>query len=142
MIVVLEMPLIAWVERLMLSKVNATILGILFLAISFIILNFSQSFGILIFGMVLMTIGEMIGSPFSNALALDMAPKGRKGSYMGLYSMSFSVSHIIGHNAGMNAIYSFGFDTTWYGLFIVLIIAAIIIMYLPSMIKNLNLVHK
>lgn len=142
LIVVFEMPLIAWVERLGMSKITATILGIIFLAFSFIILNFSLSFGILIFGMILMTIGEMIGSPFSNALALNMAPKGRKGSYMGLYSMSFSVSHIIGHNAGMNAIYNFGFDATWYGLFIVLIIAAIIIMYLPSLIKNLNLIHK
>ena len=142
MIVFLEMPLIAWVERLKLSKVNATILGILFLAVSFIILNFSDVFGVLIIGMILMTIGEMIGSPFANALALDMAPKGRKGSYMGLYSISFSVSHIIGHNAGMNAIYNFGFSTTWYALFVLLVVAAIIILFLPNMIKKLNLIPR
>ncbi len=137
MIVFLEMPLIAWVERLGMTKITATILGIVFLAISFIILNFSDLFGTLIIGMVLMTIGEMIGSPFSNALALDMAPKGRKGSYMGLYSMSFSISHIIGHNAGMNAIHSFGFEMTWYGMFILLGFAAIIIMYLPKLINKI-----
>ncbi|WP_323788585.1 MFS transporter [Psychroserpens sp.] len=136
MIVCLEMPLISWVERLGMTKITATILGIIFLALSFIILNFSDLFGVLILGMILMTIGEMIGSPFSNALALNMAPKGRKGSYMGLYSMSFSISHIIGHNAGMNAIYHFDFDTTWYGMFVILAIAAIIIMYLPKMIKK------
>ena len=136
MIVFLEMPLIAWVERLNISKITATILGIGFLALSFIILNLSDWFGILIIGMVLMTIGEMIGSPFSNALALDMAPKGRKGSYMGLYSMSFSISHIIGHNAGMNAIHSFGFDMTWNGMFVILGLATFLIMFLPKMVKQ------
>ena len=139
MIVFLEMPLIAWVERLGMSKITATILGIVFLALSFIILNFSSLFGVLIIGMILMTIGEMIGSPFSNALALKMAPKGRKGSYMGLYSMSFSISHIIGHNAGMNAIHYFDFDLTWYGMFFILIVAAIIIMYLPTLMKKQQL---
>ncbi|WP_435413610.1 MDR family MFS transporter [Psychroserpens mesophilus] len=139
MIVFLEMPLIAWVERLGMSKITATILGIVFLALSFIILNFSSLFSVLIIGMVLMTIGEMIGSPFSNALALKMAPKGRKGSYMGLYSMSFSISHIIGHNAGMNAIHYFDFDLTWYGMFFILIVAAVIILYLPNLMKKQQL---
>jgi predicted MFS family arabinose efflux permease len=142
MIVFLEMPLIAWIEKLGMTKITATILGLVFLALSFIILNVSNAFIILIIGAILMTIGEMIGSPFSNALALDMAPKGRKGSYMGLYSMSFSISHIIGHNAGMNAIYSFGFSTTWYAMFTLLVAGAIIILFLPNMIKNLKLSSK
>lgn len=142
MIVFLEMPLIAWVEKLGMTKITATIVGIIFLALSFIVLNVSDAFIVLIIGVLLMTVGEMIGSPFANALALDMAPKGRKGSYMGLYSMSFSISHIIGHNAGMNAIYNFGYDNTWYAMFILLLLGAIIILFLPNMIKNLNLTQK
>ncbi|MBL4663263.1 MAG: MFS transporter, partial [Flavobacteriaceae bacterium] len=97
-IVILEMPIVGWLERIQISKVMATFWGIIFLALSFLVLNFSSWVGILIIGMILMTLGEMIGSPFSNSLALEMSPKGRKGSYMGLYSMSFSLSHIIGHN--------------------------------------------
>ncbi|MGB6268526.1 MAG: MFS transporter, partial [Olleya sp.] len=138
MIVFLEMPLIVFLEKIQITKVTATILGIVFLAFSFIILNYSDWFGILIIGMILMTLGEMIGSPFANALALDMAPKGRKGSYMGLYSMSFSISHIIGHNAVMNTIDQFGFKTTWFWLFIALMLVAAITLYLPKMIKSLN----
>jgi len=94
-IVVFEMPLIAWLDRRKLSKTMATFWGIVFVALSFIVLNLTSWSGILIIGMLLMTLGEMIGSPFSNALALEMAPNGRKGSYMGLYSMS-SLSHILG----------------------------------------------
>ncbi|WP_452221130.1 MDR family MFS transporter [Lacinutrix salivirga] len=133
LIVFLEMPLIAWLERLNLSKTNATIIGIILLALSFIVLNTSNAFGILIVGMVLMTLGEMIGSPFSNALALDLSPKGRKGTYMGLYGMSFSISHVVGHNAGMNSIDHFGFNWTWFGFFILLIIASVLMIYLPKL---------
>ena len=42
MIVVLEMPLIGWLERLGITKTGAMIWGILFLAASFIVLNFSS----------------------------------------------------------------------------------------------------
>ncbi|MBC3844888.1 MFS transporter [Winogradskyella echinorum] len=135
MIVILEMPLISWLERLKLSKTMATFWGIILLAFSIIILNMSHWFGILIIGMILMTLGEMIGSPFASALALDMAPKGRKGTYMGLFSMSFSFSHIIGHNASMNIIDKYGFETTWNVMFIILIIASFLTIYLFKRLK-------
>ena len=135
LIVVLEMPLITWLERRKLSKSMATFWGILLLAFSIIVLNISDWFGILIIGMVLMTLGEMIGSPFASSLALDMAPKGRKGSYMGLFSMSFSLSHIIGHNATLNAIHSFGYFNTWNILFVVLAIAAVLTLILSKKLK-------
>jgi predicted MFS family arabinose efflux permease len=32
---------------------------------------------------------------------------------MGLYSMSFSLAHIFGHNSGMQFINNFGFENTW-----------------------------
>jgi len=136
MIVILEMPLITWLERLKLSKTMATFWGIVLLAFSIIILNISNWFGILIIGMILMTFGEMIGSPFSSALALDMAPKGRKGSYMALFSMSFSISHIIGHNAILNSINNYGFSNTWIILFIILMFAGLLTLYLLKFLKQ------
>ncbi len=135
-IVVFEMPLIAWLERRSLSKTMATFWGIVFTALSFIVLNLTSWSGVLVIGMLLMTLGEMIGSPFSNALALEMAPKGRKGSYMGLYSMSFSFSHIIGHNGGMNLVDNFGFDATWYYMFSLLVVIAILTLWLYRLLKK------
>ena len=130
MIVLLEMPLIGWLERLGVTKTGATLIGIVFLALSFVVLNLHHGFWILILGMVLMTLGEMIGSPFSNALALSLAPEGRKGSYMGIYSMSFSISHIAGHNGGMNLIDRFGFDLTWYTFFAALCLTGLLCWWL------------
>jgi len=135
-IVFVEMPLVGWLERIKVSKTMATFWGMVFLALSFIVLNLSAWSGVLVIGMILMTIGEMIGSPFSNALALEMSPKGRKGSYMGLYSMSFSVSHIFGHSGGMNMVDTYGFNTTWYVVFGVLIIVSIMTLWLHRLLKK------
>tara|TARA_R110000823_G_scaffold311718_2_gene437613 strand:+ start:21529 stop:22749 length:1221 start_codon:yes stop_codon:yes gene_type:complete len=112
-IVIFEMPLIAWLDRKKISKTMATFWGVFFLGLSFLVLNLSDWSGVLVIAMLLMTLGEMIGFPFSNALALEMSPKGRKGSYMALYSMSFSFAHLIGHNGGMNLVNNFGYFTTW-----------------------------
>ncbi|NNE32750.1 MAG: MFS transporter [Winogradskyella sp.] len=136
LIVILEMPLITWLERRSLSKTMATFWGVILLALSFIALTISDWFGVLIIGMILMTLGEMIGSPFSSALAYEMSPIGRKGSYMGLYSMSFSLSHIIGHNAVLNSINVFGYNTTWILLFAVLLFAGLLTLYLMKRLKN------
>ena len=135
-IVVFEMPLIGWLERKQMSKTMATFWGIALLALSFIVLNLTSWSGILIVAMLLMTFGEMIGSPFSNALALQMAPKGRKGSYMGMYAMSFSISHIVGHNSGMNMVDQLGYDVTWYYIFAFLVIIAALTLWLLHLLKK------
>lgn len=136
MIVLFEMPLVSWLERKKVSKTMATFWGVILLAASFMVLNLTSWSGILIIGMLLMTLGEMIGSPFSNALALEMAPKGRKGSYMGLYSMSFSFSHIFGHNGGMNLVDSLGYDTTWTIAAVFLGIVGIATLWLYYLLKK------
>ena len=136
MIVVIEMPLVGWMERINVSKTMATFWGIFFMALSFLVLNISSWSGVLVIGMIFMTIGEMVGSPFSNALALEMAPKGRKGSYMGLFSMSFSLSHIFGHNTGMNLVDQLGFDTTWYVVAIFLVVVGALTLWLKKLLKK------
>lgn len=130
-IVIFEMPLIGWLDRKKVSKTMATFWGIFFLGLSFLVLNFSSWSGVLVIAMFLMTLGEMIGFPFSNALALEMAPKGRKGSYMGLYSMSFSFAHLIGHNGGMNIVDSFGYFSTWnlFAIFLLFVAGLTIWLY-------------
>ena len=140
-IVVFEMPLVGWMERKKISKSMATLLGTVFLALSFLVLNLSDWLGILVIGMILMTLGEMIESPFSNALALSMAPKGRKGDYMGLYSMSFSIGHIFGHNGGMNLVNNFSYATTWYLFFFILMLISLLILVLLKRLKLKGLAY-
>lgn len=135
-IVIFEMPLITWLEKKKTSKTMATFWGIILLGLSFLVLNLSNWSGVLVIAMLLMTLGEMIGFPFSNSLALEMSPKGRKGSYMAFYSMSFSLAHLIGHNGGMNLVASFGYFTAWNIMAAFLIIVACLTIWLHFLLKK------
>ncbi|MFT5892682.1 MAG: putative MFS family arabinose efflux permease [Dokdonia sp.] len=123
LIVILEMPIIAWMDRKSWSNINNTIAGLLLTGISFLLLLWESWVGIVIIGMIVATIGEMISFPFSNKFALNRSKKGKQGAYMGLYAMSFSVAHIFGHNSGMQITAYFGFKSTWYFLAILTLIA-------------------
>jgi len=98
-IFIFEMPLIAYLESTRLSKISNVIHGFILTGISFLLL--------------ILTPGEMISFPFGNAFALDRAKKGKQGDYMGLYSISFSLAHILGHNSGMQFINAYGYDNSW-----------------------------
>lgn len=113
-IFLLEMPLIKWLEDEKKSQVSMILLGGVLTLLSFLVLNLSGWVGVLIIGMLFMTVGEMIAFPFSNAYALDRAKKGNQGEYMALYSIAFSIAHIFGHNVGMQLVDAIGFDNTWF----------------------------
>ena len=113
LIFLLEMPLIKFLESKKRTSIFHVITGTILTGISFIVINLTGWVGILLVGMLLVTIGEMIAFPFSNTFALERAERGKQGSYMALYSIAFSISHIFGHNTGMQLIDKFGFDFTW-----------------------------
>ena len=113
LIFLLEMPLIKWLENSKYTKAGLMLFGALLIGASFLVLNVSSWVGVLVIGMLFMTVGEMITFPFSNAFAMDRAKKGNQGEYMALYSISFSIAHIFGHNAGMQMVDKIGFDNTW-----------------------------
>ena len=114
LIFMFEMPLIKWLENTTYTKSGLMLFGAILTGLSFIILNVTSWTGVLIIGMLLMTFGEMIAFPFSNAFAMDRAKKGNQGEYMALYSISFSIAHIFGHNAGLQMTDKLGFENTWY----------------------------
>ena len=109
----LEMPLIKWLENTTFTKSGLMLFGTILTGLSFLILIMTDWIGVLVIGMLLMTFGEMIAFPFSNAFAMDRAKKGNQGEYMALYSIAFSMAHIFGHNAGMRMVDGFGFNNTW-----------------------------
>lgn len=113
-IFLLEMPLVKWLENSKYSKVDLMLLGAFLMGISIIILNMTLWAGILVIGMLFMSLGEMIAFPFSNAYAMERAKRGNQGQYMALYTIAFSVAHIFAHNAGMQLIAGQGYEKTWY----------------------------
>ncbi|MEZ4797565.1 MAG: MFS transporter [Flavobacteriaceae bacterium] len=129
-IFVLEMPLIKWLENSTYTRAGLMVFGALLVGASFIVLIMTSWIGILIFGMLLMTIGEMIVFPFSNAFAMNRGKRGKLGEYMALYTISFSLSHVFGHNAGMQLIDKLGYNTTWILITLLAVVCILILLLL------------
>ena len=106
--------------------------------LSFVVLYLTSWIGILLVGMLLMTVGEMIFFPFSNAFAVERSKKGKMGEYMGLYTIAFSLSHIVSHYTGMKLIATYGYDFTWIIISIISLIGMFSLMILMKFLKNKN----
>lgn len=136
LIFLLEMPLVKYLETGKYTKIGLMLFGGTLLAISILVLNVTSWIGILVIGMLFMTIGEMIAFPFSNAFAMERAKKGNQGEYMAMYTVSFALAHVFGHNAGMQLINKIGFDATWYIMFGIAVLSGLAMLFLRKMLKK------
>jgi predicted MFS family arabinose efflux permease len=109
----LEMPIVSYIERKKLNKVKVVTIGCLFMSISIFLLLINVWAGILIIMMLFMTFAEMFAFPFSNSFAMSRAPKGQEGRYMAIFTMSFSMAHILSAKMGMLVIDYFGYQANW-----------------------------
>ncbi|MFT4831390.1 MAG: putative MFS family arabinose efflux permease [Psychroserpens sp.] len=132
LIFALEMPLIKYMEGKPWSKIANMIGGFILVGLSFLALNLFSWIGILIIGMLLLTLGEMIAFPFSNAFAMERSKKGNQGEYMALYSIAFSISHVFAHNYGMRSISNYGFDFTWYAIVLICVLGILLLLLLKK----------
>ncbi len=140
-IFIFEMPLIKWLENSRFTKSGLMLFGATLTGLSFIVLNMTSWVGILIIGMFLMTVGEMIAFPFSNAFAMQRAKGGNQGEYMALYSIAFSFAHIFGHNAGMQMVNKIGFDNTWYVISLLAALCVFLLFILKQFMKSKKIVQ-
>jgi predicted MFS family arabinose efflux permease len=136
LIFLLEMPLIKYLENKKVTAIFHVIIGTILVGLSFVAINLTGWIGVLVIGMLLMTVGEMIAFPFSNTFALTRADKGKQGSYMALYSIAFSLSHIFGHNSGMQLISKFGYIFTWNVMIALAAVACGLLVYLGYLLKK------
>ncbi|MCL9805427.1 MFS transporter [Flavobacterium amniphilum] len=110
----LEMPLVSYVERKQFNKVNVVTLGAICMTASLFLLLINQWVGILIIMMLFMTFGEMFAFPFSNSFAMSRAPKGHEGRYMAIFTMSYSLAHILSGKVGLEIIHYFkNYQANW-----------------------------
>jgi predicted MFS family arabinose efflux permease len=110
----LEMPIVSYIERNKINKVKVITVGCLSMAISLFLMLINFWAGILIIMMLFMTFAEMFAFPFSNSFAMSRAPKGHEGRYMAIFTMSFSLAHIISAKIGMEIIAAFGYQANWF----------------------------
>ena len=113
LIFLLEMPIVGFFERKQINRLKIVLFGSFCMALGFFSLLINVWAGILVINILFLTFGEMFAFPFSNSFALSRAPRGQEGRYMALYTMSFSLAHIMSSKMGMELIAVFGYQMNW-----------------------------
>lgn len=113
-IVIFEMPFINYLEQLKISNTKLIIYACLLFGLSFYVLICNFWIGILIVNIVIITVAEMIGFPYTNSYAIKRAKEGYEGSYMALYAMAFSLAHIFSSKTGLEIVANFGHQVNWF----------------------------
>jgi MFS family permease len=70
--------------------------GSLLYAIGFAMYGFVPTFALFIVAMIIITVGEMVVSPFQQSLVASFAPEDMRGRYMAVSGLSWSISFTVG----------------------------------------------
>jgi predicted MFS family arabinose efflux permease len=138
LVFLLEMPIVSMVERKGLNKIKIIAYGALCVALGYFVLLIDSWVSILVVSIVFLSFGEIFAFPFSNAVALNRAPKGQEGQYMGLFTMSFSLAHIACSKTGLDIIAHFGYLTNWVVMGSLGMLAAFCCVWLNRMLRAEN----
>jgi predicted MFS family arabinose efflux permease len=138
MVFLFEMPIVSRIERNKTNKIKILLYGALCVAFGYFILLLDAWVFILVISIILLSFGEILAFPFSNAVALNRAPKGQEGQYMGLYTMSFSLAHIACSKTGLDIIANFGYISNWIVMGSLGMLAVFCTIYLNRMIVAEN----
>jgi len=70
--------------------------GSLLYAIGFAMYGFVPTFALFVVAMIIITIGEMVVSPFQQSLVASFAPEDMRGRYMAVSGLTWSISFTVG----------------------------------------------
>lgn len=132
----LEMPIVSYIEKNKINKLKVITYGCLAMAISIFLLLVNNWAGILIIMMIFMTFAEMFAFPFSNSFAMSRAPKGHEGQYMAIFTMSYSLAHILSAKTGMEIIDLFSYQTNWFFMGTLGIIGVLLFVWVIKLTKT------
>lgn len=135
-IVVLEMPVVHIIEKRKMEETKLIYYASILMGLSFVVLLYNAWVGILIVSMVIITVGEMIGFPYTNAFAMKRAKSGNEGRYMALYTMSFSLAHIVSPKLGLDIVAKYGYQANFIMISIFGFVAIILSIWLQREIKS------
>jgi predicted MFS family arabinose efflux permease len=114
LIVLTEMLLIRAVESR--DRMTMVGLGAFLVCGGLSILSLGSSWMIAVLAMVVLTFGEMLSMPITNAIVAERAGTDSVGRYMGVYTLAFSTAFVIGPIAGTAVYQNLGAQILWFGI--------------------------
>ncbi|MEQ8705774.1 MAG: MFS transporter [Phaeodactylibacter sp.] len=123
-IALVEMPLIYLLEQRFRATQIITI-GTFMIGLTYLLFSgLGEGAGVALSAMLMLTFGEMLSLPFIATMAMNFTNKRNRGAYMGLFTVTYSLSHVIAPNLGLQVVAWAGFGTLWYLLFTASVLAA------------------
>ncbi|NJN28350.1 MAG: MFS transporter [Cyclobacteriaceae bacterium] len=89
-------------------------LGLVLVGFGFVLLNLFEAAPILVVSMVVLSLAEILAMPFMITFVVERSGIKNRGSYMGLYSFSFSAGHVFSPILGSFIIGHYGFAMLWW----------------------------
>ena len=99
-------------------------LGTIFYAIGFSMIGLISAYFLFVLAIVIVTMGEMIIMPTSQALTANFAPADLRGRYMAIFGLSWAVPSMIGPGAAGYILDHFNPNLLWYGGGILCVVSA------------------
>ncbi|HET7436615.1 MAG TPA: MFS transporter [Thermoanaerobaculia bacterium] len=132
MIVLFELVIIAWTQRLAPQPVIA--FGYALSAIGFALTGLAHSVPMLAMTVVVWTLGEMIYAPVTGAFVTTIAPERYRGRYQGLWMLTWSIGMLLGPALG-TLVYERYQPALWIACAVTGVIAAVLALGGPSRAK-------
>jgi MFS family permease len=105
-----------WVTRIIKYRPQFLMmaLGTVFYMIGFTLFGVVAAYTLFAINIVIITIGEMIVMPTSQALAANFAPSAMRGRYMAIFGLSWAIPSTVGPAAAGYILDNFNPDLLWY----------------------------
>jgi len=94
MVVFLQFPITRRIEGFPPMLMMA--LGTFLYALGFAMYGFVSAYSLFLLAMVIITIGEMVAVPVSQAIVANLAPEDKRGRYMAVYGISWGIPFAVG----------------------------------------------
>ena len=111
-------------------------LGSGFYMLGFSMFGFVGAYFFFVFAIVLITIGEMIVMPVSQALAINFSPKDMRGRYMAVFSLAWALPATFGPWAAGLVLDNYDPNFVWYAAGIICFIAGLGFLWLNQSTKE------
>lgn len=112
MVVLFQLPITRRIERR--SPMPMMAAGAALLGIGFGMYGFFSTYDAFLLAMVVITVGEMIALPISNALVVKFAPEDMRGRYSFMYSVSWGIAYAAGPYLAGLILDKFNPNWLWY----------------------------
>jgi MFS family permease len=111
-------------------------LGTLLSGLGFALFGFVNTFNLAILAMVILTVGEMIWAPVSNALVAMFAPEDKRGRYMAAFGFSWGIPFAVGPLLAGQFLDSGNGNWLWYSCGIIGILGTLCFIALNRTVQN------